>query len=359
MKRLFIIVTTLTTAVMASVVMYAIPYLEAGYNLSSIQSFFLTLLVIICAGIIASAGFEYIFDISFENFLRKLQLTWDKNESLESLNDKDFYNEFSKILTTAKALTKKSSERIKELESKGGYSDIYYNLITTISHQLRTPITGLKWALKSMDDDASKNVPMDKSMMSDSIEAAKRISDIIEELLVGVNEEKSNNKKYEPVDIEKCLESILLESALVSKQRGIKVSIVKKSELVPLVEGITYEIKFILHSLVTNAINYSYKDKIVTVTVEHVDKFVKVTVHNFGVFIQEKEKGSIFSQFGRSQEAIKMNPNGSGLGLYLTKKIVIDHGGTIRFNSDEKNGTFFTVDLPISNRGQLETSIHF
>ena len=301
--------------------------------------------------------FEYIFSLPFYNFLNIIEKTWEKHHSLDNISTADLPDELNASLNTFKAIVEKSSKRINELESKSGYSEEYYRLITTISHQLRTPTTGLRWALESLRDDMTKEKPIDKSLVNDAYEASGRILEIIEELLVGVNE-KSGARNYVAVDIEQGIESVLKESTLLARERRLTVVVNKKTKLIPLVKGIAHEIRFVLHSLISNALNYSTPGNVVTITMDVNGAFARVIVHNVGIGIKDSESAMLFAQFNRGEEAIRLNPNGSGMGLYLAREIVVGSGGNISYSSD-KSGTSFTINFPLSDKGQLETSIHF
>ena len=86
--------------------------------------------------------------------------------------------------------------------------------------------------------------------------------------------------------------------------------------------------------------------------------FARVIVRNVGIGIKNNESAMLFSQFNRGEEAMRLNPNGSGMGLYLAREIVMSNGGSISYNSNEGD-TSFAVNFPLSDKGQLETSIHF
>jgi len=286
-----------------------------------------------------------------------IEKTWEKRHSLDNIATKDLPDELNMSLKTFRTIADKSSKRINELESKSGYSEEYYRLITTISHQLRTPTTGLRWALESLRDDMTKGKPADKSMINDAYDASGRILEIIEELLIGINE-KTSSRNYVAVDIEQSIESVLKESALLARERRLTIEVNKKTKLIPLVKGVAHEIRFVLHSLISNAINYSAPGNTVTIIMEMEGAFARVIVRNVGIGIKNNESAMLFSQFNRGEEAMRLNPNGSGMGLYLAREIVMSNGGSISYNSNEGD-TSFAVNFPLSDKGQLETSIHF
>src|SRR3989344_5026936 len=327
MKRKFVnvLIGLLTAAVI--VVAYVIPMVASSYHISGLRYDILIISIIAAVIILASGAFEYIISLPLAEFLKQIEQTWSTRGSLEILPKTGQPREMVQITNTISAIVAANARRISELQNMAGYTETYQRLVTTMSHQMRTPVTGLNWALTSIHDDIAKGKLPDQSLVDEAHQASERIGTLVEELLVGISEQGSAKPEYRPIDLEECVDRILSESDLSAKQRQIRFAVTKHKSPLPLIHGNEQEIRF--------------------------------AVHNNGPAIMENEKAVIFSQFGRSDRAIRLNPDGSGLGLYLTKKIVLDHGGAISFESDPKTGTSFKISFPLSNRGQLETFIHY
>lgn len=359
MKRQFINIIIGIVTITIIVVAYVIPSITLYYDLSNIRHDILIIIVIAISAVLSAGAFEYSVTIPLREFLEKTEQAWETSGSLNALSLPKHNDELERISKTINAVVTSNAKRIAELESMAGYTETYQRLVTTMSHQLRTPITGLNWALSSMRDDISKGVIPDEALVAGAHEASERIGTLVEELLVGIREKDSTKAVYRPIDIEQAVERILKESALSAKQRHIRFSVTKKQSPLPLIHGNEQEVRFALHSVITNAVYYSNEGGTVSVVLDHDGTATSITVHNNGPAIPENEKAIVFSQFGRGDQAIRVNPDGSGLGLYLTKKIVVDHGGSISFDSNTKDGTSFKIAFPLSNRGQLETFIHY
>ncbi len=237
----------------------------------------------------------------------------------------------------------------KELDASTGDSNSPERLISTISHQLRTPITSLKWSLESMVSDMDQKKPIDNELISGALDASIQVSTLIEDLLAGVHGGMKTHAAFKPVDVEKYIGQVVDGSYLALRQKEMHLEVKKNSHSIPHIDGDMRGIRFVLHTLISNAIQYGQSKTTVTVSVEKNDNSVIVHIHNTGKVIPRDEQGMIFGQFNRGTEAVRQNPNGSGLGLYLSKKIVTEHGGTISFESDYDKGTVFTVSLPISH----------
>lgn len=335
---------------------YLLPYISTIFNVSPVQSLLLLTIVVICFAIITVAAVKYTISIPLIEFLNRIRTNWTNHKSLNVLATSD---EETAVLQTITDITSSQTNRINELENSTNNPVAYKRLIMTMSHQLRTPLTGLKWAITDISQDCTKGVQPDPALISGASEAVTRINILIEKLLSGLNDQSKSTLSFEALDIESCLDQVLRESTLLATKLDIVLSVEKQNTLIPLVRGNKQSIEFVLHSLVTNAIYYSTKGNTVTVSILHKSNNVEVAVHNYGQPILDNERSFLFAEFGRGSEAIRVNPEGSGLSLYLAHQIIVDHGGTISFESDSKQGTTFTITVPISSLGQLETSINY
>lgn len=359
MKKTIIGIVVTIVSIGITLSLYTFTYIHDSYNLSYVQILLLIFVIISACGIATALSFEYLFTSTLDEFLINLRKIWNKDKSLDLLQNIPYPIEIRSILDTINDIVKENGKRIKELESKGGYTDDYYRLISTISHQLRTPITGLNWALESLENDIKNKKDIDVSMVRNAVEANSRIGDLVEELLVGMGDPSLRQKSFGAIDIENILTDVIADSSLLGVEYDMEIKTVKLYPVIPLVKGISKEIKFVLHSLITNALNYGEHGTPVTITLGYSGDFVNIDIHNGGSYINNDEKIMLFARFNRGSEAIRINPDGSGLGLYLAKNIMLNHGGALKLKeSSKKNGTTFTLNIPLSNRGELETSIN-
>ena len=101
-----------------------------------------------------------------------------------------------------------------------------------------------------------------------------------------------------------------------------------------------------LSNLIDNAINYSPVGTTVEVSLTADAKSTTITVRDHGIGIPETENKGLFAKFYRGENAKRVRTSGTGLGLYLTKHIIEAHGGSISYQSNQTDGTIFTILLP-------------
>ena len=103
----------------------------------------------------------------------------------------------------------------------------------------------------------------------------------------------------------------------------------------------------VLDNLLMNALKYS--DGEVLVRVSHGEENASIAVTDRGIGIPKEELGEVFTRFGRASNARRKGVSGSGVGLYVSRKIVEVHGGSISVASAEGRGSTFTISLPLAD----------
>ncbi len=219
--------------------------------------------------------------------------------------------------------------------------------ITVASHQLRTPLTGLSWAMESLKKEPF--TPAQRELVESAAGAIARLMRITNELLdVAKIEEGKFGYQFQPVDLVGFLEEALRQSKGVADLYKVKLYLEKPSGAVPKVHVDPQKLGLVVQNLIDNAIRYNIPNGEVVVKVEAVPgkPYLEISVRDTGIGIAPEDMKKLFSEFFRGANAVRIAVEGTGLGLYIAKNIVRRHGGTIRAESTLNRGSRFAFTLP-------------
>lgn len=227
--------------------------------------------------------------------------------------------------------------------------------VSVASHQLRTPLTGVKWFAELLLDKRSGKLSEKQRSFADNIlQSTERLISLVNDLL-NVSRIESHRVAItpEPVDIKKLLENLQLQLTPLwtARQQTVKL---ESPERVPL---ISLDPKFIAEAftnLLSNAIKYSPDGSIIHIAIELRPSDVLITVSDRGLGIPMADQSKLFTKFFRADNVVKKETEGTGLGLYVTKRIIEASGGTISFQSAENKGTQFFITLPLTGSPMIK-----
>ncbi|MHB1118295.1 MAG: sensor histidine kinase [Minisyncoccota bacterium] len=222
------------------------------------------------------------------------------------------------------------------------------DFLTVAAHQLRTPLSSVKWALKLLLDSEVGPINEDqRSMLKRGYETNEKIIELVNDLLnVSRIESGKSTYKFEVNDFVKLFDTLAQNSSLTAEAHGVKVRFEKETEIPAFV--FDYEkISIAFQNLVDNAIKYTLPGGNVTITAGKKGDYLEVKVSDTGVGIPQSELPKLFSKFFRATNVIHLQTEGTGLGLVIVKSIIVRHGGRVWVDSVEGQGTTFTVMLPL------------
>ncbi|MDP6436930.1 MAG: HAMP domain-containing sensor histidine kinase [Gammaproteobacteria bacterium] len=208
-------------------------------------------------------------------------------------------------------------------------------LMLAISHELRSPLTRSKVALELVEDGKAR-----ATIQEDIEEMERLISDLLESEALNTRHAVI---RREPVDMSTLLDSVL-EIDFSGRNDGISVDV--EDEL-PKVELDATRIRLLLRNLIDNGLRYNPEDgEPLKIKVSKPGKFIRIVVQDYGQGISAEHIKHVTEAFYRADPARSRATGGVGLGLYLCKRIVEVHGGTMDIDSTPGSGTRVTVDLP-------------
>lgn len=227
-------------------------------------------------------------------------------------------------------------------------SRVKSDFISTAAHQLRTPLTGIRWALEALEKESLTE--SQKALIASAKDKSHDLVAIVGTLL-DISSIESGKYKYAfvPVNLRSMLQEVAQGFGQMAEQRNVSVFFVDSQDTIPPVKADKERLKWVLNNLVENAIQYTPNGGTVKLMITAAPGRVYVQVKDTGIGISTEDQGNIFERFYRAGNAIAKENKGNGLGLYIARTIANDHGGDLNFSANQDGpGTTFTLSLPIN-----------
>ncbi len=223
------------------------------------------------------------------------------------------------------------------------------DFVSVAAHQLRTPLSGLNWVLKLfLGGDLGPITEYQKKMLDRGLEANQKMIQLVNDLLnVSRIENGRFGYKLEKNDLNQLLKSLISNVDLPAKEHNIEVHIEHHGDPLPEFVFDMEKLLMALQNIVDNALKYTLPGGHVTITTERAGDYAEIKVKDTGVGIPKAETAKLFSKFFRASNVIHLQTDGSGLGLFISKSIIMRHGGQVWVESEEGKGTTITVDVPV------------
>lgn len=220
--------------------------------------------------------------------------------------------------------------------------------VSMASHQLRTPLTSVKGYISMvLEGDAGEITPMQQKLLSEAFASSERMVHLINDFL---NVSRLQTGKFmldaRPIDLAKVVGQEVNSLESTAKARNLKIKYRAPSRL-PILYIDEGKVRQVIMNFLDNAIYYSREHTTITVKLSVEAGEVLLEVHDTGIGVPEAEQAHLFSKFFRATNARKQRPDGTGVGLYLAKRVITAHGGTMVFSSTEGEGSVFGFRLPV------------
>ncbi len=205
--------------------------------------------------------------------------------------------------------------------------------IADASHELKTPLA----VIMASSDELVADETSGKYIENIKYES-ERMNRLISGLLdLSKLEEDASKESYKEENLSKIVEKTALVFEAVAFEQGITIE-------TDIEDGITFncskdEIEKLVSTLLDNAIKHSDKDTAVIIRLSNSKSLVNIQITNKGEPIAQGDEEKIFERFYRADKSRSRSENRYGLGLAIAKRIVINHGGSIKASSDGKTGT--------------------
>jgi signal transduction histidine kinase len=220
--------------------------------------------------------------------------------------------------------------------------------VSIVSHQLRTPLSCVKWILNmAQSGDLGDLTPEQKDFLLKAYNSNEHMIELVNDLLnVSRIEEGHMAFHHAPLDLKKLVEDILLAYQVPLNNRKLKLE-TNFAEIEPVfMQGDQDMLSIALTNIIDNAIKFSPIQGTLAIRLGTDRRGIVLTVQDAGIGMSPEDQAKLFSKFFRAENAKRMQTEGTGLGLFITKNIVEHHSGTITVESSLGHGTLFTCIFP-------------
>lgn len=236
---------------------------------------------------------------------------------------------------------------IKNIEEIAKANKMKTEFVSIASHQLKTPLSEINWELELLLKRHQEGLNgRQKEIMESIANSNARMTRLVNDLLdVARIDQGRLAMVKEWVDMGKLAQEVMDNNKILAESANVKISIAMPKAL-PKIAVDKRRITVVLDNLISNGIKYIRDKGNVKIGIEHQSNEIVVCVADDGVGIPKSQQDKVFQKFFRSDNVVKNQTEGTGLGLYIAKNIVEQSGGRMWFESKEEEGTLFWFSLP-------------
>src|SRR2546428_584808 len=220
------------------------------------------------------------------------------------------------------------------------------DFVSFVTHQLRTPLSGIKWMLELVAD---AEIPIDiRSYVADARDASERLINLVNDLLDISRLERGRLEiRPQPTDLGALTASVLEEVAGLVRTHDHRISVTGVDDA-PTVIADPQLLRQVVLNLISNAIKYTPRSGEIAIRISGVGDRVRWEIQDNGIGIPRDAQRRLFEKFYRADNVFAVETEGTGLGLYLVRLIIEQFGGRVWCDSEEGRGATFVFTLPNS-----------
>ncbi|GMQ95066.1 MAG: hypothetical protein BMS9Abin13_176 [Patescibacteria group bacterium] len=261
------------------------------------------------------------------------------------------------VLERAKMI-KKLEEENKDLEALNKTKGEF---LYTVAHEMRTSLTAMKWILRELQESSAiSSNTQNKEYVDDMLVSNERIVRLINNLLNVARMEEEDEKlfyQFQRLSAGDVVDEVVRTLSPMAEHKSITLKYSSPSERIFVLAD---KDKFYLsiENIIDNAIKYTPRDKGAEIEITITKKANKavIAVRDEGIGIAKDDQSRIFSKFFRAGSAAAHKISGTGLGLFIVRKIIEHHNGRLYFESEEGAGTTFSIELPLAPEADAENA---
>ncbi len=221
------------------------------------------------------------------------------------------------------------------------------DFVSFVSHQLRTPLSGIKWMLELAMNEA-ENPEEAQSFLQDARTSTERLIRLVNDLLDTSRLERGKLQiNMQPVCIRAITQDVIAEIAPLMQEKDQVLSMQIPGDL-PDVYADAQMLRQAVLNLVSNAMKYTPRGGRIEIAALSEESYLRWEIKDSGIGIPQTDLGKLFEKFYRAENAVAVETEGTGLGLYLVRLIVEQFGGKVWCTSEERVGSTFGFTLPLA-----------
>lgn len=224
--------------------------------------------------------------------------------------------------------------------------------VSVAAHQLRTPLTALRWSYHALlDGDMGPLTEDQRKILRDGLRATLQMITLINDLLnVARIEEGRFGFTFTLQALEPIIAASLPRFEKIANEKAVMLAFQPAPAKLPMLLLDAEKMGIVIDNLLDNALKYTPPGGSITLRVRDEKRQVRIDVQDTGIGIPRDEIRHIFNKFFRTSNAMLFQTSGNGLGLYVAKNIVETHGGDMMVESTEGKGSTFSFTLPIKEK---------
>ena len=217
------------------------------------------------------------------------------------------------------------------------------NFMMAITHELKTPIAVTKLNLETLQKRKLETSQQEK-LINNTLQEANRMNALCNNLLLSSQMESAAYQKVsEQIHINKLIGDCIRDFSVRYPVRNI----IFNPEAEITIEGDVFLLQMAFNNLIENALKYSSKDSSIYVMLVKKENHCQIAITDEGNGIPDEDKLKIFEKFYRIGSDATQKSKGTGLGLFLVKRIVDAHKGMVYVKDNHPKGSIFTIQLPL------------
>jgi signal transduction histidine kinase len=221
------------------------------------------------------------------------------------------------------------------------------DFVSFVSHQLRTPLSGVRWMLELAMD--STDNPEDMlSFIQDARKSTERLIGLVNDLLdVSRLERGKLQVSYQSINLTELTKGVVDELSPLTLDKKQTIS-VQAADALPQPRADVQLLRQVILNLVSNSVKYTPSGGIISIRIDCENDRMRWSIRDNGIGIPKSSLGKLFEKFYRAENVLAVETEGTGLGLYLVRLIVERFGGKVWCESEEGIGSTFLFELPLN-----------